>query len=120
MADLIDRMRTLILLGAEREVHAAHNTQHDIAVCAGISEAMRIIKRAPTVDAAPVVHARWIEHVTYHQYEDDCDEVHSVECPVCGYKTWEYDYDDAPKYCAGCGARMDTDAPERGGEDLHG
>lgn len=59
------------------------------------AELMDAIRKAPiivkpAVDAAPVVHARWI---------DEC-------CSVCG--TYVY-HGDADNYCPHCGAKMDKE-----------
>ena len=64
------------------------------------------IKGAPTIEAAPVVHGRWIE--------DDARGRHC--CSVCEFEVHDDashvmfgDWRIAPKYCPNCGARMDGD-----------
>lgn len=120
MADLIDRAAAVAAINAERDKFSARNTHHDTAVCAGMSEALRIVQHAPTIDAAPVVHARWIEKYSDYfiggmPYHDDW-----LVCSACGRKETELNERDETKetlkYCH-CGARMDADAPERGGRD---
>ena len=56
-----------------------------------------ILKDAPTIDAVPVVHGRWIS------------KTGRAMCSVCSDECWadsvlEY------KYCPNCGARMDGDS----------
>jgi len=51
---------------------------------------------APTIEAAPVVRGKWIEH------EDE------MECPQCGY-FWNYCDNDTERFnfCPNCGAKME-------------
>ena len=53
----------------------------------------RNIKNAPTIDAVPVKHGRWIN--------DNCSE--------CGLYVY---HGDMRNYCPNCGARMDGDCDE--------
>lgn len=54
------------------------------------------IKNAPAVDAAPVVHGRWIsQDSTYTKYQ----------CSACK----ERNFDGVGRYCPNCGAKMDLD-----------
>lgn len=65
------------------------------------------IQRLPAADVAPVVHGLWIgEGDGYSDGALVCDVWHCSEC--------DYTIDDGtddparlPKYCAGCGAKMD-------------
>ena len=115
MADLIDRMRSLILLGAECKVHAAYNTQHDIAVCSGISEAMCIIKRAPTIDAEPVVRCKNCRHSSRIAI-DISDRMRHCWSGRGRNNGDGFSRVNGDGYCDD-GERMDADATERGGED---
>lgn len=54
-----------------------------------------LIMRQKAVDAAPVVHGRWV-------YEHD-DPV-LLPCSVCGYQVYRY---NNTNYCPDCGAKMD-------------
>ena len=62
------------------------------------------IDDAPTVDAEPVHHGRWLDVLV----ADDEGETDGVECSECGYTDinvyWAKTYH---KYCPNCGARMD-------------
>ena len=63
------------------------------------------IDNAPTVDAKPVVHGRWIRCLD----EYDCE---FIECPLCGEQFCDGDNDTFDKpynYCPNCGAKMDGD-----------
>ena len=66
------------------------------------------IDEAPTIDAEPVRHGKWL-----HPEEED-EEYHTVSCScsVCGWKfnLYEDDIDGAP-YCAVCGAKMEPVSP---------
>ena len=66
--------------------------------------AIRIVEQAPTIDAAPVVHGRWIDSDEFKGFKmcSACRDCHIGEA-------WELGKDG--RYCPGCGARMD------GGED---
>ena len=62
------------------------------------------LNHAPTVDAVPVRHGKWIYGNDFHWYTASCSE--------CGYQrrtdikaaNW-----NAWKYCPMCGARMDEE-----------
>lgn len=55
----------------------------------------RRIRRLPTIDAEPVVHAHWIE-------DNDCQI-----CSNCGE---EHSWDEyRASYCEDCGAKMDEE-----------
>lgn len=67
--------------------------------CSGMRNAIRLVKRLPTVD--PVKHGHWI-HSSSTEYL-------TVSCSECGYKVnyfWD-SWQDA-LYCPKCGARMDA------------
>lgn len=52
-----------------------------------------LIDEAPTIDAAPVIHGKWVHYKDEHT------------CSKCGETVtgdWDEDYD----YCPHCGARM--------------
>lgn len=59
------------------------------------------IEKLPTVDAAPVVHGRWIDHKDEHQCSE-CKEITIVDFYV--WKNVQFDY------CPYCGAKMDGEA----------
>ena len=60
-----------------------------------------IIDVAPTIDAEPVKHGRWIEKQQAISYcEDDVDVFY--KCSVCGCQCC-----GEPPYCPNCGAKMD-------------
>lgn len=68
---------------------------YDEAIIDCVSEAVS----APTIDAAPVVHGRWIQ-----RYNENHQQF--IECSNCNF---EYGLPFACKlnYCPHCGARMD-------------
>ena len=63
------------------------------------------IKNAPTIEAKPVVHARW-ENIfcLITPYDDDDYEEARCKCSNCTMIT-DFEYD----YCPYCGAQMDED-----------
>lgn len=75
---------------------------------------VKAIRQAPTIDAVPVVHGRWVKPhgmmpPEYH---------HRHVCSVCheyalhefsGRELWSY-------YCPNCGAKMDAKEAEHGQE----
>ena len=66
--------------------------------CAGMRNVIRLVKRLPTAD--PVKHGHWIF------VEDMVSYIKCSECgdDICWVNT------KRPKYCPGCGARMDGEA----------
>ena len=72
------------------------------AYCAGWNGLLGLIEKAPTVDATPVVHARWIyEKETLATSSGYC-------CSACRRPRWiSPDVPEAFKYCPKCGAKMD-------------
>ena len=61
-------------------------------------ELMKAINHAPTVDAAPVKHGRWVE---------ETDRVNHWHCSNC-IVVWGVTH-RAFKYCPNCGAKMDLE-----------
>ena len=75
------------------------------AYCAGWNGLLGLIKKAPTVDAMPVVHGRW-GHLGGDEW---C-------CSACGFViTTEGSWDKpTKKYCEDCGAKMDGERKDGG------
>jgi NADH pyrophosphatase NudC (nudix superfamily) len=69
---------------------------------------LRLIDQQPTIDAEPVVHARWMQDDTLK------DLYFCSKCLTRDHRKPKH------KFCPDCGARMDADAPERGREVRHG
>lgn len=61
----------------------------------GIYDAISAVEGVNTVDAAPVVHGRWV-----YEYDDPI----MIPCSVCGYQVFSY---NDTHYCPNCGAKMD-------------
>lgn len=72
--------------------------------CAGWNGLIRLLEKAPTVDAVPVVHGRWT-----HPHWRNSDFYYN--CSVCNGEAMHKDYRWADKdiypICPNCGARMD-------------
>lgn len=83
MADLIDRQKLLAKKWDWCDAEDAINSM-------------------PTIEAAPVVHARWMQDDTLK------DLYFCSKCLTRDHRKPKH------KFCPDCGARMDADAPERG------
>lgn len=64
--------------------------------CAGWNGLIRLLEKAPTVDAVPVVHERWNNMDGYKTRK---------VCSECGWDVPEYG--KFYSYCPNCGAKMD-------------
>ena len=67
-----------------------------------LEKAIEALEKAPTVEAEPVRHGKWIEH---KWAEESCDGlISNYECSECHswFREWGH-------YCSDCGARMDGD-----------
>lgn len=65
----------------------------------GVGDSMAIIKNAPTIEAEPVKHGRWINDNGLHK----C----SVRCSNCDEQYIAYPGEF--KYCPNCGMKMDLE-----------
>ena len=105
MADLISRAAALDALDNERKVlieQERFGAEHVV-----VHHAWRLIEDLPAVDAAPVVHGRWVKMTgmmppEYHGH---------YECSECQWhmkglrNSWTREEELA--YCPNCGAKMD-------------
>ena len=66
--------------------------------------ARKLIADAPTIDAVPVVHGRWVhtDMAAWWFGKDECSE--------CQYHDDERNDLSRLKYCPNCGAKMDGEA----------
>ena len=76
---------------------------------AGIKEALEIVEtccidKAPTIDAVPVRHGKWIDKGLYANRR----ACHEWQCSECGEHVIEVDA-SLCNYCPNCGARMDEE-----------
>lgn len=76
----------------------------------GSFNAIKAIEELHTVDAVPVVHARWINYPECFGYEGAYWE-ENIVCSAC-HSVWNVIDNDADRfdYCPACGAKMDGDA----------
>ena len=75
--------------------------------CAGWNGLLGLIEKAPTVDAVPVVHGRWI----HSRYEDCSEQFELVKCSQCNHEAYAMAfYVRGGNYCPNCGAKMDGGA----------
>ena len=100
MADLISRAWVL----------AEYDRQHQ----GPPGGARKIMVEAPTVDAAPVVHARWINFPECLGYDGAYSDEHIV-CSAC-HSVWNIIDNETDRFdcCPNCGAKMDGE--RRGSE----
>lgn len=66
----------------------------------GLGTAIEDISRMPTVEAKPIIHAKWVSKIPGSIFG---------ECSHCNYGCGSYSYE----YCPHCGARMDGGKFER-------
>lgn len=90
-------------LSSMRFTHKMHDSEGRLYV--PFDEVAEAIFNAPTIEAEPVKHGRWI-----HDYDD---VLISGACSVCGWHSiiMETDVADMP-YCPNCGAKMDAEEGE--------
>lgn len=87
-------------VGMEERIIDARTAERFATFCA-LADA---VEEMPTVDAAPVVHGRWIEQEKYTFGV-------MYDCSICGNRI--LDNGHSWNYCPNCGARMDGDAERR-------
>ena len=66
-----------------------------------------MISDAPTVDALPVRHGKWIYGNDFHWYTASCNKCgyqRRTDIKADGWNQW--------RYCPNCGARMDAERRE--------
>ena len=68
------------------------------------------INHAPTVDAVPVRHGKWVQRFIKIGGQDF---KHGMQCSVCGESALNAEGDDfLTDYCPFCGAKMDAEREE--------
>lgn len=100
MSDFISKSALIETL----DYHGMLSLQSDIVP--GIERVGDIVGHFPTINVAPVIHAKWI-------YTGEMDEDGNCEanCSHCGAgDKHRADLKDAVPYCWKCGARMDGEA----------
>jgi len=93
---------------------AAKQAVHDTIVSAStVARVWDMIDQIPAVDAAPVIHARWIGYPECLGYDGAYHDEHIV-CSEC-HSVWNIIDNDTERfdYCPNCGARMKGEADER-------
>lgn len=72
------------------------------------------IDNAPTIEAEPIKHGRWIVKTYEHKYENGYWTENRTECSVCGNRPLHDEYEQRVEsdYCPNCGARMDAQIGE--------
>lgn len=71
---------------------------------ADYSHAFDMIDNAPTIDAVPVRHGKWIYSNDFHWYVASCNKCgyqRRTDIKAEGWNQWNY--------CPNCGARMDEE-----------
>ena len=67
-----------------------------------VNECIKIVNEHPTIEAVPVVHAKWIDEGDY--LATAYGKLDARTCSACKCVITIDDYDN---YCPACGARMD-------------
>lgn len=66
-----------------------------------------LIDHAPTIDAAPVVHGKWV----HSRCDRSSGQFDVVKCSRCGLEAYAMAHHVRDgSYCPNCGARMDGDS----------
>lgn len=84
----------------EKLLHDSFCSWHDF------NTVMHALDEAPTVDALPVKHGRWIDNK-----DSIIGEIIERNCSLCGQRTTGL-YDHLFPYCPNCGAKMDVEKKE--------
>ena len=100
MDDLISRAAAI------EEMRRFSEIMHDNRCKPSWYDAVRIVKDMPAVDAAPVVHARWIDYKDDHQCSA-CKE-HTI-FDFYAWKAIQFEF------CPNCGAKMDDERRDEDG-----
>lgn len=66
--------------------------------------ALNMLRKMPTIDAKPIVHAKWI--VSKDDFDDGFGERDYPFCSNCHTGVYKH---DAKYYCPNCGAKMDAE-----------
>lgn len=106
MSDLISRATLLKALRKEQrecEKDGEEFGGESILFAEAFEDVIDMVKTLPTVDAVPVVHARWKRHD-----EDWRHQIAGNECSACGFVL----YGVVGSYCSRCGAKMDGGAKD--------
>lgn len=76
------------------------------ATITGIQHSIKRLDNAPTIDAVPVVHGRWVEtgKVFVHSMYDLF-----TKCSKCSFGHVRNEYQEPYRYCPNCGAKMDAE-----------
>lgn len=103
MTNLIN---TDTLLAQMKEYHEKRakeaNMTGNRTVCVTWDDAVTLIKSAPTVDAMPVRHAKWVYKGKF--YYSDNNTHNTWSCSGCGCSEFTL-----TRFCPNCGAKMDEE-----------
>lgn len=75
-----------------------------------IEKYVSIIKNAPTIDAEPVRHGKWIDMGDY--VSTTYASLPILTCSVCRKESIQNEYCEENEYCPHCGAKMDLEGVE--------
>lgn len=108
MPELIDRQAVLAEIGEFQIRFNETGDSHERVAYASAEHCKLVIKAAPTIEAEPVRHGRWLSLEGWFNKS-------SVKCSVCG-NTLNMDGVNAGRgdanFCPNCGARMDGGAEQ--------
>ena len=74
---------------------------------------LAVLDEAPTIEAEPVRHGRWVHDDLGHTYCSECHErIHYIHCYIDEPDfDWDEEWDEEmpeSAYCSHCGAKMDA------------
>ena len=86
------------------------DSEYDIGYNNGLTMAKAIAMKAPTIEAAPVRHGRWVP-LSYDGYADGYPVYDEWECSECHFAC-EGEGEPPLNYCPNCGTKMDGGVKE--------
>lgn len=85
-----------------------HDNDSGAGVMAGLSKALEETDVIPTIDAVPVVHARWINEEIPGRVDTCGKPDRRARCSACQFNWGEmYSVENYFKHCPNCGVKMD-------------
>ena len=98
-------------IAERRRTSPMHKYQNRIVVVVRAEN----VDNAPTIDAVPVVHARWVKDRERNTYCSHCEKYIPAVHWHDEYQDYESEWDeeiDETEYCPNCGAKMDGGAAD--------
>lgn len=84
-----------------------HETEYQDGYYDGFCDGIAEVEEAPTIEAEPVMHGRWIDRTKSVKGLWD----YRFDCSTCGHIFWNAGIKNF-NYCPNCGAKMDLEEIE--------